>query len=211
MNDAIKRTAIYGIAKKIYNSAFIYWIYNRVHHNSFNLKGRGNKIQVGKSRLKNCSVSILGDNNSLIIGNECVMGGVRVLILGNNNEIIIGDNVFMNGSTLQPIVINACENSRIIIGRDCMFSNNIEIHTSDYHSILDNLGNRINAAKDVFIENHVWVGFRCTILKGSHISENSIVASNSVVNKRFNEPSSLLAGIPAKIKKENINWDKRLL
>ena len=44
------------------------------------------------------------------------------------------------------------------------------------------------------------------IVKGAHIPKGSAVAPYSFVNKKFNTESVLLAGIPAKIKKENIKW-----
>ena len=104
--------------------------------------------------------------------------------------------------------MNALEGTFIKIGSNCLLSNNIELHTSDYHSILNKDNQRINPAKSIIIENHVWIGLKSIILKGTIIKENSIVAAGSLVNHQFNENNILIAGSPASIKKSNISWIK---
>ncbi len=47
-----------------------------------------------------------------------------------------------------------------------------------------------------------------SILKGATIFDNSIVAFGSIVTKSFTETNVIIAGIPAKIVKTNINWKK---
>ena len=43
------------------------------------------------------------------------------------------------------------------------------------------------------------------------IGDNSIVGWGSIVTRRFDEPNVILAGIPAKVVKRGINWDRRSL
>ena len=43
------------------------------------------------------------------------------------------------------------------------------------------------------------------------IADNSIVGWGSIVTKEFNEPNVIIAGIPAKIVKRGINWDRRCI
>ena len=50
--------------------------------------------------------------------------------------------------------MNMHEEKSIIIGDDCIFSNNIEMHTTDYHSVTDDNGKRTNHANDIIIGNH---------------------------------------------------------
>lgn len=82
----------------------------------------------------------------------------------------------------------------------------VHIRTSDSHSILDLEGNRINSAMDVTIGNDVWVCQRVTMLKGSEIPSNCVVAYGSIVTKRFSEKNCIFGGNPAKIIKNNISW-----
>ena len=55
----------------------------------------------------------------------------------------------------------------------------------------------------------LWIGARTMVLKGAQIPSNSIVGACALVNKEFTEENTVLAGIPAKIIKRNVNWDRR--
>lgn len=132
---------------------------------------------------------------------------MRILLEGDNNSIHIGKNVIVNASTAKPTVMNAVEGTNIFIGDECLFSNNIEIHTSDYHSILSiDSFDRINPAKDICLEERVWVGLRSIILKGTHLSSDTIVGAGSVVAGNFKESNVIIVGCPACIRKNNIKW-----
>ena len=87
-----------------------------------------------------------------------------------------------------------------------MFSSEIVFRTGDSHSIIDLSGIRINHAKDIIIGDHVWIGHRVLVNKGVVISNNSGVGTGSVVTKKFNDENIIIAGCPAKIVKNDINW-----
>ena len=90
-----------------------------------------------------------------------------------------------------------------------MFSNKIQLRTSDSHSILDGNAKRINPGGDIEIGNHVWIGNEVVVLKGSVIPENCIVGARSIVTSSLRAtPNSMIAGIPAKVLKTNINWKR---
>ena len=72
-------------------------------------------------------------------------------------------------------------------------------------------GKRINPAKDVKIGNHVWIGYRVLINKGVIIPENTIIGTGAVVTKAFDEPNTMIAGVPGKVVKRNMNWCKERL
>jgi len=78
----------------------------------------------------------------------------------------------------------------MLIGSECMIAHDIEMRTGDSHSILDvKTGERINKAKDVFIEYHVWVSAYEKILKGVHIHKSSVIALGAIVIKNVAENS----------------------
>lgn len=108
--------------------------------------------------------------------------------------------------------LNCQENSRrIIIGEDCMLSNNIIIRTSDSHPIYDrNTKCRINPPKDVKIDNHVWIAPNSKIMKGAVIGEGAIIGSDTTVTKKV-EPFSLVVGRPQKVVKTDVCWTREAL
>lgn len=65
------------------------------------------------------------------------------------------------------------------------------------------LGNgwELSESSPIIIEDVVWVGRMCAIMKGVTIGEGAIVASNSIVTKDI-PPYTIAAGNPAKIVKK---------
>lgn len=191
--------------------------------------GSDNQIDIQETvkNTANSSVIINGKNNYLKIGNNVKLLGVIIEISSNNCSIIIEDNCLIRGelrclykltsikikreTTMLGCRIFLHESGQIIIGEDCMFSGNIKMDVSDCHSIIDlKSGNRINLPADIVIGNHVWLCEGCTILKGVTIGDHAIVAAESVVSTNV-PANTIVGGIPAKIIKENITWDRRIL
>ena len=100
---------------------------------------------------------------------------------------------------------------QIEFGDDCQLSANITLRTGDSHSIVDLQGKRINRSKSIRIGDHVWIGNTVLIFKGTQIGNNSIVAGGAVVGGKIFPPYCIIGGNPAKIIKENINWDRKRL
>jgi len=217
-----KNKILYFFAKKIqYRSIFSV--------SSKRIWGKGNIILISKkSMLFNISIQIIGNNNQIFIGDECVLERISIFIKGNNNRIEISEKVRANhyaswwiednnnlicvgkNSGIGDAHLAVTENeTSISIGTNCMFAKGIEIRTGDSHSIFDNIsGKRINFAKKVVIGDHVWIGSQVSVLKGAVVPNNSVVATRSVVTKCFSEEGVLLGGIPAKVIKNNISWDR---
>ncbi len=178
-----------------------------------NIKGKNNKILIhGKNKGTGKLVINLNASNSTIkISNICISKILSISILpsgggvpSSNCSVEISNNCIFNGATSFVLAEN---NNSIRIGNNCLFANNISIKTSDSHYIYDLLTNeRINPAKDVIIGSNVWLCENVNILKGSIISNDSVVGSNSLVVGEFKEPHIILGGIPAKKIRSNIYW-----
>lgn len=186
-----------------------------------------------RAELYSVNIRVLGENNQIIIGKECVLRNSDILIKGNHNKIIIGNNVSAynatfhlgqdknevrigNGTTLHgrdyhSVHFELYESSKIVVGTDCMFSNGIQIRPSDAHSIVDLKGNRLNPARDIIIGDHCWIGFGVIILKGTHIQNNTVVGAGSLCTKKYSESYCVLAGNPARVVKQQIDWNRKFL
>lgn len=186
-------------------------------------KGSENRF-INKSKIGNCfNVSIDGNENIIEIGSNCVLTNSSIYISGNNNKLIIHDKVrflgpckiFLSGNAELVIGYNSgirgvefnVRNANIKIGELCMFSYGIVLRNHDSHRIIDpETQNVLNSPKDIILGDHVWIGQNATILKGSIIGNNSVIGFGAIVTCSCN-PGSVLAGVPAKVVKENINWD----
>ena len=78
------------------------------------------------------------------------------------------------------------------------------IQPLDGHWILDKDTQEIINDKITGIEiaDHVWISRNVNV----KIPKNSIVALGAVVVKEFSEENVVIAGVPAKITKRNIDW-----
>lgn len=195
------------------------------------LKKDGTQEPLDRRYYQNLDISINGTDNTIMIGEGIRFINTKIIIDGNNNNFSIGytkgiirnvtfnmgfnldnrtikiGNDFECGSCL--MIANA-PNRGIYIGDRCLFSEGIQIRTADGHVIYDiESKNPVNeTSDDIYIGNHVWVGRNVYFGKNSGISDNSVVGYGSCVTKRYDEKNIVLAGIPAKIIRKNINWGK---
>lgn len=141
-----------------------------------------------------------GRNSKIIFtGNTFICDGFSIRC--DNGTINIGKDFHANKNML----IN-CEKN-IKIGDNCTFGVNVNLRDSDGHTIVVK-GIEKNNKKSITIGNHVWICSNVDILKGSKISDNSVVALRSVVLKKFEDANCLIGGYLAKVLQNNINWIK---
>lgn len=114
-----------------------------------------------------------------------------------------------------------CEKNGVKLGKDVRFTGKMSFSTEPYlisigdhcliagasfithegaHWVLKGLDPSL---EDTFgygritVGNNVYIGQRCTILRGVTIGDNTVVGACSLVNKSL-EPNSVYAGVPAK-------------
>jgi acetyltransferase-like isoleucine patch superfamily enzyme len=187
---------------------------NRIIHNNailssvlFDISGNGNTIEImGNCILNNIVFYVRGNGHRVLIQNGCRFNrGGNIWFEDNNCSLSIGEN-----TTFENVHLALTEpNSKITIGQDCMFAYDIDVRTGDSHSIISQPSNkRINFAEDIFIGNHVWVAAHCNLLKGCLISDNSVVATGSVVTQKYYSKGIIIGGNPAKQIKDGITWTR---
>lgn len=164
---------------------------------------------VKKFGYQKSKISVDGDNNYIVFkSTKQSIRSIRLFGLKHNNKVIIGENFYSTG--LLKIEFANLSNMTLNIGDNCMFGQGVSIMLSDCHTIKDiTTGQQINKPKHgVTIGNKVWLARDVKILKDVSIGDNTVVATGSVVTKSFSENNVLLAGIPAKIVKSNIDWER---
>lgn len=88
----------------------------------------------------------------------------------------------------------------ISIGNDVALAKGVVIRDCDSHSI--------DGARDrapIRIGDHVWIGTGAIVLKGVTIGEGAVIAAGAVVTRDV-PAASLVAGVPARVIRENVSW-----
>lgn len=129
----------------------------------------------------------------LIIGKSSEIGNSTIIVHPEN--VKIGNNTYINGG-----MIIAGENSKIIIGDNCLISYNVHIRTTSHNYIDKNILIRLqgNFEKDIIIKNDVWIGYGAIIKSGITLNEGCVIGAGAVVTKDV-EPYAVVGGVPARI------------
>ena len=169
--------------------------------------GKNNVVNIEDSvRYSNLRIVIKGSGNSISIGANCLfMGKTCIYIEGDGNSVIIGSNLIAQPNLLLVLA----EGTQISIQDDCLFARDVKIRTSDQHGIYNSDNLRINPAKSIEIGKHVWIGADTIVNKGAIIGNDTVIGMRSIVTKVIPN-NGVVAGVPARILKENTNWSREI-
>lgn len=155
------------------------------------LQNRGN-IRVGRKQRWESNCRLIIKQGSIYIGDNCnFRSGLRLRIL-RGGGMRIGCNCFMNNN----VSITAMK--KVTIGNNVKIANNVVIVDHDHNYADNNIGYNMGS---VVIEDYVWIGANCTILKDTYIGEHSVIAAGSVVIGCV-PPYTIYGGVKAKKIKE---------
>lgn len=165
-------------AKSMANSLYIYLIY--LLHTIANWVPGILRVALFRLFLHRCGKRVFFDHNIYI----------KLPWL-----VSIGDFVVLNRGV--EIYSDFFSKAMVRIGSGVRLAPNVQIHASGHE--LDS-GEYLHQGAEVVVGDNVWIGAGAIILSGVCIGEGSVVAAGSVVTKNV-PPHSLVAGVPAVIKK----------
>ena len=182
------------------------------------LSGTDNKIYVHMPfRFEDCEIEMCGTNNVIIIEPPSELtavgiAGLKIRMRQNRRRRLL--HIKKGFSIRSGTFIVAGHNRKIIIGKDCLFSANINLRTNDAHHIYDAKTDiLLNAEQDIIIGDKVWCGQKITILKGSIVPPNSVIGTGSIYTHSSEKnpdmeqiDGNIYAGIPARCVKKHIYW-----
>lgn len=148
-----------------------------------------------------------GSKDNIQIGSNCMIR-CQIIALGSG-KISIGDNTYIGVNSRLGAIQN------ITVGNNVIISSQVHILDNNNHPTSPEQRLQMTKSADFFgelwswtqsehapinIHDNVWIGERCTILKGVTIGQGSIIGANSVVT--HNIPNYVIAaGNPAKVVK----------
>lgn len=165
----------------------------------------GNGVVFHSFRTNGCPYIMVARGGRMSIGENFAMNnGIKgnpigcyercIFFVDRGAELIIGNNVGIS----QTALISHCS---LKIGDNVKIGGGTFVYTTDFHSLnkdirktSDDLKNRKCAP--VIIDNDVFIGAHCIILKGVTIGEGSIIGAGSVVTKSV-PAGEIWAGNPA--------------
>lgn len=189
------------------------------------LRGHDNRLSARGAWLQGCRIDVVGNHNRIDIAAGALLRGVHVYMRGDGHRLRIETAARLNAGSVcwfedrdgcitigrGTLIVAAAlsvteERGAIDIGADSMLAYDVEVRNGDSHPIFDlGSGERINPARDVHIEDHVWIGGRASILKGVRIGQGAVVALGAVVSRDV-PPHTLVAGVPARVIRTGIRW-----
>lgn len=165
------------------------------------IKGTNNQIIISSGSLfGNLQIIINGNNNKLLIGNNCSISGF-IEMFGDGNEISIGKDT----SISSDVRLTAHGGKYIKIGERCLIADLTDIRTTDSHSILNDQSERINYDESVEIGDRVWLAREVMVLKGAMIGNDVVIGPRSVVSQKI-PPKTVALGFPARVVRTNTTW-----
>ncbi len=134
---------------------------------------------------------------------KCTSGSIyapcKLVTICASAKIFIGRDTGLNGTSI------VARSKKIMIGQRVAIAPNVVIMDSPFHKIWPPLERNNYSGKeldtDIYIGDDVWISTGCIILPGASIGKGSVVASRSLINKKFPK-NCLIGGMPAKIIKE---------
>lgn len=149
--------------------------------------------QVKKSRMET-RILLEKDSQLIVDGPFTVYAGSYIRVAPKGRLILHGG--FIN----ENVQITAGDVVEIGAGFTC--GRDVVIRSYDGHTICQE-GYKIS--EPIKIGKHVWIGQGATILKGVTIGDGAIIAAGAIVTKDV-PAKTIVAGIPAKVVRENVNW-----
>ncbi|MFU2122968.1 sugar O-acetyltransferase [Gallibacterium anatis] len=117
-------------------------------------------------------------------------------------NIEVGNNFFAN---YQCTILDS---GKVSIGDNVMFAPNVSLYTVGHPLHYQQRNQGYEQAKEIIIEDNVWIGGSCVILGGVTIGENSVIGAGSVVTKSI-PANSLAFGNPCRVIRKINDQDRK--
>jgi carbonic anhydrase/acetyltransferase-like protein (isoleucine patch superfamily) len=121
-------------------------------------------------------------------------------------SVVLGEVSMAAGSSVWYQAVLRGDGGPISLGPDSNIQDNCSVHTDPGFPM--KVGARVSVGHNAVlhgcvIEDDVLVGMGATVLNGAHIGAGSLIAAQALVPQGMRvPPGSLVAGVPAKVKRE---------
>jgi acetyltransferase-like isoleucine patch superfamily enzyme len=148
------------------------------------------------------TIGIGGDGHVVTFGPRT--SGQYDLRLWRPSSVQVGADTTSNGVRM------VCNQSDVVIGEDCMFSDEIVLQSADQHPIIDLKAGRVinNVRRRMVLADHVWVGRCATLLPDVQIGRGAIIGAGAIVSHDV-PATSVAVGVPARVVRSDTSWSRQ--
>ncbi|MFC8919318.1 gamma carbonic anhydrase family protein [Streptomyces sp. NPDC047821] len=121
-------------------------------------------------------------------------------------SVVIGEVTMAAGSSVWYHAVLRADCGPIVLGAGSNVQDNCTVHVDPGFPVT--VGERVSVGHNAVlhgctVEDDVLVGMGATVLNGAHIGAGSLIAAQALVPQGMRvPPGSLVAGVPAKVKRE---------
>lgn len=157
------------------------------------------------ARLTGATLVLCGPEARITLGAAAHFKGS--IHAGAGCEVSLGARLTVTGDCR----ITTAEGAGVSIGADCMFATGVRIRSDDAHPICDAAtGQRLNPSRPVTIGDRVWLADEAVVLAGATIGEGAVIGMRALVKGTI-PAACAAAGIPARVIRHGIRWDRTQL
>lgn len=146
----------------------------------------------------------LNISGNLIFKGRAQIGKDNFLYIGNKGNCVLGDMVGISSRSHLVVEHSVTLGNWVRVSAEC------QIYDTDFHRMIDT-ANKVEhpLVGSISIGNNNFIGYRCSIKKGTQTPDFCTVAPMSLTNKDFTTHGQniLIGGVPSKFLKENISRD----
>ncbi|TJZ59214.1 gamma carbonic anhydrase family protein [Streptomyces piniterrae] len=130
-------------------------------------------------------------------------------------SVVLGDVTMAAGSSVWYHAVLRADCGPIVLGADSNIQDNCTVHVDPGFPVT--VGERVSVGHNAVlhgctVEDDVLVGMGATVLNGAHIGAGSLVAAQALVPQGMRvPPGSLVAGVPAKVKRELTDEEREVI
>lgn len=119
-----------------------------------------------------------------------------------------GRHLYLKDHVYANFGLTCVDDADIHIGNNVMFGPHVVLTTAN-HPLEPSLRRRgFQYAKDIVIEDNVWIGANAVVLPGVHIGANSVIGAGAVVSRDI-PADSLALGVPCRVVRKIGEEDRR--
>ncbi|MFI9076392.1 gamma carbonic anhydrase family protein [Streptomyces sioyaensis] len=130
-------------------------------------------------------------------------------------SVVLGEVSMAAGSSVWYHAVLRADCGPIVLGADSNIQDNCTVHVDPGFPVT--IGARVSVGHNAVlhgctVEDDVLIGMGATVLNGAHIGAGSLVAAQALVPQGMQvPPGSLVAGVPAKVKRELTAEERELI